>query len=227
MEKGRKFEIIVGFFVLIVAIFFFNYVYQKSGWDKSKGYVLNAVFENADGLAEGVDVKISGVRVGKVIKTTINPETFMANVEFYISHDIILPKDSTATIKSEGLLGSRYLAVLPGVDDDTLKENDTILNTSGGIDLSSLIGQFMFSKDKKDEDNSSYSESDIFKDKPIQDELAPEMDAQHLSDEKISTIEVKKKGDDTGTEFKLISEQETQQSNNEDKDDSSDENDSE
>lgn len=222
MEKGRKFEIIVGFFVLIVAIFFFNYVYQKSGWDKSKGYVLNAVFENADGLAEGVDVKISGVRVGKIIKTTINPETFMANVEFYISHDIVLPKDSTATIKSEGLLGSRYLAILPGIDDDTLKENDTILNTSGGIDLSSLIGQFMFSKDKKDD--SSYNESDIFKDKPIQDELAPEMDAQPLTDEKISTIEVKKKDE---TEFKLINEQETQHSNDEDKDDSSDENDSE
>lgn len=153
MEKGRKFETIVGFFVLIVTTFFFNYVYTKSGWKKDDGYVLTATFDKADGLSEGVDVKISGVRVGKILSTSVDPETFMAIVKFYVSNNMKLPKDTCAAIQSEGLLGSKYLALLPGCDDENLKDGDIIYHTSGAINIESLIGQFMFSKNDNNSEN--------------------------------------------------------------------------
>jgi phospholipid/cholesterol/gamma-HCH transport system substrate-binding protein len=153
MEKGRTFETMIGLFVIIVAIFFFNYVYTKSGWKKSDGYVLTAIFDKADGLTEGTDVKISGVRVGKVLETTVDPKTFMATVKFYVSHGMELPKDTGAAVQNDGLLGSKYLALIPGGDNVNLKEGETIENTSGAINLESLIGNFVFSKSNNDSEN--------------------------------------------------------------------------
>lgn len=194
MDKGRKLETVVGFFVLVIAIFFFNYVYQKSGWDSSEGYVLNAVFEKAEGLAEGVDVKISGVRVGKILSTSVDPKTFMANVKFYVSSDMKLPKDTSAAIQTEGLLGSKYLALIPGMEEEVLNANDTICDTSSGIDLGSLIGQFMFSK-KEEKQNDSPADFDFTGTEPIRDDLVPEETKQGDQEMKIVPIETNKSAD--------------------------------
>ena len=154
MEKGRTFETVVGLFVLIVAVFFFCYVYQKSGWVKSDGIVLTAHFDRADGLTEGTDVKISGVRVGKVLSTSVDPDNFMGVVKFYVSSKIKLPKDSSASVLSDGLFGGKYLAVIPGGDDENLKDGDSIENATSAVNIESLISSFLFSKDKdKDKEN--------------------------------------------------------------------------
>lgn len=150
MEKGRTLETIVGLFVLFISIFFFWYAYQKSGWVKTDGLVLTAQFDRADGLTEGTDVKISGVRVGKVISVSVNPENFMGVVTFYISGGLKIPKDSSAAVHSDGLLGSRYLAVIPGGEEENLDNGDAIENTTAAINIESLISSFLFSS-KKDE----------------------------------------------------------------------------
>ncbi|MBR1734266.1 MAG: outer membrane lipid asymmetry maintenance protein MlaD [Alphaproteobacteria bacterium] len=149
MEKGRTFETIVGLFVLVVAVFFFCYVYQKSGWVKSDGIILTAQFDRADGLTEGTDVKISGVRVGKILSASVDPENFMAVVKFYVSSKVKLPKDSSASVLTDGLFGGKYLAIIPGGEDENLKEGDSIESTTSAISIESLIGNFLFSKDNE------------------------------------------------------------------------------
>ena len=149
MKKGRTFETMVGLFVVVIAVFFFNFVYTKSGWKKEEdAYVLSANFDKADGLSDGVDVKVSGVRVGKILSISLDPGTFMAVVKFYVSSDVKLPKDTSATIQSEGLLGARYLALLPGGDDKNLADGGVIENTSGAINIESLISSFMLSRNE-------------------------------------------------------------------------------
>lgn len=152
MEKGRTFETVVGLFVLIIAVLFFCYVYQKSGWVKSDGIVLTARFDRADGLTEGTDVKISGVRVGKVISTSVDSDSFMGVVKFYVSNKIKLPRDSSASVLSDGLFGGKYLAIIPGGEDENLKDGDSIDNATSAVNIESLISSFLFSKDK-DKDN--------------------------------------------------------------------------
>ncbi len=149
MEKGRTFETVVGFLVLAVAVFFFNYVYTKTGWQGLDTYTLTAKFDKADGLSEGGDVKISGIKVGKIISTEVDPSTFFAVIKFYISKDIKLPKDSSASVTSDGLFGGKYLSLTPGGEDETLQEGEEIENTTGPINLESLIGKFVFSQDKE------------------------------------------------------------------------------
>ncbi|MDR0677904.1 MAG: outer membrane lipid asymmetry maintenance protein MlaD [Holosporaceae bacterium] len=147
MEKGRSFETIVGVFVLVVAVFFANYVYRKSGITNADGYSLIAKFDRADGLSEGGDVRISGVKVGKIINLDIDPSSFQAIVKFRIPKGMKLPKDTGANVTSDGLFGGRYLALIPGGEEDCLKEGEEILSTTGPINMESLIGKFLFSKD--------------------------------------------------------------------------------
>ncbi len=150
MEKGRAFETIVGIFVLIIAACFFNYVYSKSSWKSIDGYVLKAKFDRADGLTEGTDVKISGVRVGKIDTIEVDPKTFFAVVTFHVSKNIKIPTDSSANVASEGLLGGKYLAITPGGQEETLENGEEIEHTTGPVNLESLIGKFMLSSGEKE-----------------------------------------------------------------------------
>ena len=151
MGKERVFETVVGVVVLIVAALFFHYVYKKSSWNSIDGYTIKAKFERADGLAEGGDVKISGIRVGKIIATEVETDSFLAVVTFLIPHNIKLPKDTAANIASDGLLGGKYLALIPGGDESYLVEGDEIVNTTGAISFESLVSNFLLAggNDKK------------------------------------------------------------------------------
>lgn len=148
MEKGRIFETVVGICVLIISACFFNFVYMKSNWKSIDGYVLKAKFDRADGLTEGTDVKISGVRVGKIDSIEVDPKSFLAVVTFHISKDIKIPVDSAASVTSDGLFGGKYLSISPGGEDETLKNGEEIERTTGPINLEGLIGKFLFSKDE-------------------------------------------------------------------------------
>lgn len=113
---------------------------------------MKARFDKADGLSEGTDVKISGVRVGKIDSIEVDPKTFFAVVTFHISGNIKIPADSSANVSSDGLFGGKYLSVTPGGEEETLKDGDEIENTTRPMNLESLIGKFLFSqeKDKKE-----------------------------------------------------------------------------
>ena len=149
MEKGHTFETVVGILVLIISVGFFHYVYSRSSWQSVDGYTLSAKFDLAEGITEGTDVKISGIRVGKIVSTAVDPITFKAIVKFTLSKDLKLPQDTSATVASEGLFGGKYLSLTPGGEEDTLEPNDEILDTTGAMNLESLISKFMFSQEKK------------------------------------------------------------------------------
>jgi phospholipid/cholesterol/gamma-HCH transport system substrate-binding protein len=110
--------------------------------------VLIAKFDKADGLSEGGDVKISGIKIGKIVEMKVDPESFFAVIKFHVPRELRLPRDTSASVSSDGLFGGKYLSLVPGGDEDFLKEGDEIENTSGPLNLESLIGKFVFSQSK-------------------------------------------------------------------------------
>ena len=58
---------------------------------------------------------------------------------------IELPSDSSAAIVSSGLLGGKYLSLVPGGDDRLLKDGDEITLTQSSVNLEDLIGRYIFS----------------------------------------------------------------------------------
>lgn len=149
-------ETITGGIVVILSAILLVYAYNATQHNDQKGYKIRASFNKADGLVEGSDVKIGGIRVGTVSKMTIDPNTYAAIIEMSINPDIKLPTDTSAAIISESLLGGKYLDLQPGGDDEMMKEGSKIDQTQSSVILESLIGQFIFSnKDKKENGDSS------------------------------------------------------------------------
>jgi phospholipid/cholesterol/gamma-HCH transport system substrate-binding protein len=145
MTRHGALEVVTGAAVLVVAAGFLGYAVAHSGRSVSSGYTLQARFDRIDGLALGSDVRIAGVKVGTVTSEQIDPKTFQAVVSLTVRDDVHLPKDSSAEITSESLLGGKYISLSPGGDEATLKPDQTITITQSSISLEQLLGKFIFS----------------------------------------------------------------------------------
>jgi len=153
-KTNNYFEIIVGTFVLFCAIFFFFNSFKNTKVSNLSGYNLIAKFDNIDGITNGSDVKISGVKVGTVIDQFLDEKNFRATLKINIDPNVKLPLDSSAKVASEGLLGSKYLAISPGSEEENLKDGEEIQFTQSSVNFEDLLGKFIFSsneKNKKDE----------------------------------------------------------------------------
>ena len=56
-----------------------------------------------------------------------------------------LPADSSAAIVSSGLLGGKYLSLVPGGDEKILEDGQEITLTQSSVNLEDLIGRYIFS----------------------------------------------------------------------------------
>jgi phospholipid/cholesterol/gamma-HCH transport system substrate-binding protein len=139
-------ETLLGAIVLVVAIGFLTFAYRSSQISDADGYELLARFDRVDGLERGADVRISGIKVGTVVGQTLDPETFRAEIRFTLRDDVQLPLDTSAAVVSNGLLGGKHLALVPGGDIEMLQPGDEVTLTQSAINLEDLIGRMIFSQ---------------------------------------------------------------------------------
>lgn len=139
-------ETLLGAVVLVVAIGFLAYAYSNSRLADPTGYELIARFDRVDGLDVGGEVRMSGIRIGRVVAQTLDPVSYRAEVRFTVRRDIEVPRDSSASIASASLLGGKYLAIVPGAEDEVLSPGGEITITQSSISIEDLVGQFMFSQ---------------------------------------------------------------------------------
>jgi phospholipid/cholesterol/gamma-HCH transport system substrate-binding protein len=145
MARRNAAEVVVGAAVLLVAAGFLAYAVAHSGRSTTGGYPLTAQFDHIDGLSVGADVRMAGVRVGSVTGARIDPQSYLAVVTLTVQDGLNLPKDSSAEITSDGLLGGKYLSLTPGGDAATLKPGQAITITQSSVSLEQLLGKFIFS----------------------------------------------------------------------------------
>ncbi|MCY4208667.1 MAG: outer membrane lipid asymmetry maintenance protein MlaD [Roseovarius sp.] len=136
----NKAEILMGAAVLAVAAVFLIYAGQITGFAGGQSeYRLNASFRNIDGIEVGTEVRIAGVKVGRVAEVNLDRETFFAKAEFTVHEHIEVPDDSAVTVSSEGLLGGAYLEIVPGASPFFLEPGDEIDFTQGSVNLIGLL----------------------------------------------------------------------------------------
>jgi phospholipid/cholesterol/gamma-HCH transport system substrate-binding protein len=143
--RGNVIETVMGAVVLVVAAVFLFFAYSTSQLRAVQGYELTAEFERIDGIREGGDVRISGIKIGSVIDEKLDPKTFLATLRISVDPAVKLPDDSVAEIVSAGLLGDKYLSLVPGGSDNVIPPGGRIKYTQSSISLENLIGQMIFS----------------------------------------------------------------------------------
>ncbi len=138
-------ETLIGAVVLVVAALFLVFAYNKSDVSVKGGYKIIAKFDNASGIALGSDVRVGGIKVGVVSDLHLDPETYQAVLTMQIGESAKLPKDSSASITGDGLLGGKYVQIVPGGDDAMLASGESIEYTQSAVNLEEMIGKFVFS----------------------------------------------------------------------------------
>src|SRR5947209_6297564 len=142
--RGNVIETVLGAVVLLVAALFLFFAYKTSQLRTVSGYQLSAEFTRIDGIRQGSDVRISGIKIGSVLAEELDPKTFLATVRMSIDPAVQLPDDTVAEIVSSGLLGDKYMSLVPGGSDKVIPAGGKIKYTQASISLESLIGQTIF-----------------------------------------------------------------------------------
>jgi phospholipid/cholesterol/gamma-HCH transport system substrate-binding protein len=145
MARRNASELIAGIVVLAVAIGFLGYAVANTGRSGGSGYILHARFDHIDGISVGSDVRVAGVKVGRVSEARIDPQSYQAVVSFTVEKDIQMPTDSSAVVTSDGLLGGKFLALAPGGEAKMIAAGGTMQITQSSVSLEDLLGKFIFS----------------------------------------------------------------------------------
>jgi phospholipid/cholesterol/gamma-HCH transport system substrate-binding protein len=146
MMKNINTEIIVGLFML-AGFLAFGYLSLQMGefsiFDLEKNYRLDAEFDNVSGLKVGAVVEIAGVGVGKVAKIELGEQS-LARVEMLIKAEVNISADAIASIRTQGLIGDKYIKIIQGADEEMLADGDGIFDTQSSIDFEALVSKYIF-----------------------------------------------------------------------------------
>ena len=145
--RMRTVEISVGAFVLAGALALIFLAVKVSGVNLTQGsdsYVVQARFDDVAGLRPRAKVSMAGVTVGRVARIDVDMEYGEAIVSLEIHGEPgSLSLDTGAQILTEGILGARYVSLLPGADEETLADGDFIEETQGALVLENLVGDLI------------------------------------------------------------------------------------
>lgn len=111
---------LLGYMVFIIGEFSFG----------ERGYAFTISFYSVDGLSNGSNVSMSGVRIGKVTNIEISDDQVLVGV-YIRDKNIRVRRNSTFTITTAGLMGEKYVEIMPTRDFTSpyVSPNDTVAGT--------------------------------------------------------------------------------------------------
>jgi phospholipid/cholesterol/gamma-HCH transport system substrate-binding protein len=109
-----------------------------------KYYEIKANFTDISGLKVNAPVQMYGVEIGFVSHIGLDQKKGVAAVSMMLLKEVKLTDDAIAAIKTNGLIGDKYVKIVPGGLGDPVKPGDTLFNTQPAIDLEDLISKFAF-----------------------------------------------------------------------------------
>jgi phospholipid/cholesterol/gamma-HCH transport system substrate-binding protein len=108
----------------------------------SRTWRLNADFDNVAGLSNGAEVRVAGIHRGSVRNVTLpRRPTGKVHVEMDLDGDTrnVIKKDSKAAIKSEGLVGDRYVEISFGSDGAEAVDKGGTISSEPPLQISDLM----------------------------------------------------------------------------------------
>ena len=84
------------------------------------------------------------MKVGTVTDRVLDTDNFEAVVLFTVSGEFQLPLDTQAVVTSEGLLGNKYLRLIPGTATDMVADGGEITRTSDYRSLEDTVSEIIF-----------------------------------------------------------------------------------
>lgn len=145
MKKYSK-ETIVGIFVVIgiICVVYMTVSLGKLNLFNNDYYTLKARFNTVSGLRPGNYVAALGINVGSVKSFELDQERQMAVVTMNIRNDVVVYDDAMASIRTEGLIGDKFISLDLGGAGDALGDGDFIIDTESPADIMDLVSKYAF-----------------------------------------------------------------------------------
>lgn len=132
MDSTKAFEFKVGLFTLLGICIIFLIVFSIGDINLSKaGYRIKVRFNFAAGIGPAAPVRLAGIGVGKIDGLRLvydeKGQQTKAELNVWLQNDAHVEEDSEVTINTLGLLGEKYLEILPGTPGKPfVKNGDTM-----------------------------------------------------------------------------------------------------
>jgi len=152
MQRSPTRDLTVGLFVAagLVAIGYLSIQIGGLSYKGDGGLELYAVFDEIGGLKERAPVAVAGVTVGQVTGIALD-DVLRARVTLDLDAGLELPSDSSAAVRTSGVLGDQFIALEPGGEEELLVSGEEIAFTENALSLERLIGKFVHDSGIEDE----------------------------------------------------------------------------
>ncbi|MBP5534529.1 MAG: MCE family protein [Alphaproteobacteria bacterium] len=136
-------DFLAGVFLVALLVFVLSFSYKHNVPQKPLGsMLLYATYSKADGINIGSDVRLAGVKVGYVGTSKLD-DYYHVKMSFIITEKVDLPIDSAAIIETDGLIGNKYIELLPGADEEMMQSGSHFLYTQDVLLLNELLERFL------------------------------------------------------------------------------------
>jgi phospholipid/cholesterol/gamma-HCH transport system substrate-binding protein len=144
MQPSATRDLVVGVFVAagLAAIAYLSLQVGGLSYAGPGGFELVAVFDEVGGLRTRAPVAIAGVTVGRVEKIELD-DSLRAKVTLDLDPKLQLDVDTTAAVRTSGVLGDQFIALEPSGGEELLQSGDEITYTESALSLERLIGKFV------------------------------------------------------------------------------------
>ena len=144
MQSNATRDLVVGLFVLLGLLALGYLSLQVGGVELSSGekIVLKATFDDVGGLSARAPVRVAGVKIGQVSGIDLDDD-LRATVSLEVDAGVGLSIDSSAAIRTAGLLGDQFIAVELGAEDDVLVDGEAFQFTESALSIEKLVGQLV------------------------------------------------------------------------------------
>lgn len=145
MKKFSK-ETFVGIFVVIgiICVVYMTVSLGKLNLFNNDYYTLKARFNTVSGLRSGNYVSALGINIGSVQSFELDQERQMAVVTMNIRKNVVVFDDAMASIRTEGLIGDKFISIDLGGAGDVLAAGDYIIDTESPADIMDLVSKYAF-----------------------------------------------------------------------------------
>lgn len=146
--KKINLELVVGLF-MVAGFLCFVYLSLQLGefsvFAGDRSYTVSAEFDSISGLKVGAILEIAGVNVGRISSVALGKND-RAHVEMQINKGVKVSEDAIASVRTQGIIGDKYIQISQGGSEVMLKDGGRISETESAIDLEEMVSKYIFGK---------------------------------------------------------------------------------